>query len=78
MQFDIRAIDIRRDVWVSASDLRLLKRHFGGRMVKKNGIVNTCCCQAEDHGRRWVLRLLDLMLDCSKSVFLHPLFVALR
>jgi len=30
MKFVIRAIDVYRDVWVSASDVRLLKRHFGG------------------------------------------------
>jgi len=78
MKFVIRAIVVYRDVWVSASDLRLLKRHFGGQIVKKNSIVNTRCFRADDHGRRWVLRLLDLTLDCSKSVVIHPLLVALR
>ena len=78
MQFVIHAIVVYRDVWVSASDLRLLKCHFRGQIVQKNSIVNTSCFHTDDHGRRWVLRLLDLMLDCSKSVFIHPLLVALR
>ena len=77
MQFVIQAIVVYREVWVSASDPRLLKRHFGGQIVKKNTIVNTCCFHADDHGRCWVLRLLDLTLDYSKRVFRHLLLVAL-
>jgi len=77
MKFVIRAIDVYQDVWVSASDLRLLKRHFGGQIIKKNSIVNMPCFHADHHGRCWVLRLLDLTLDCSKSVVIHPLLIAL-
>jgi hypothetical protein len=33
MQFVIRALGVYRDVSVSASDLRFLKRHFGGQIV---------------------------------------------
>jgi len=77
MQFVIHAIVVHWDVWVSASDLRLLKWHFGGQIVKKNRIVNMRCFHAHDHGRRWVLHLLDLMRDCSKSVLINPLLVAL-
>jgi len=43
MQFVICAIVVYQDVWVSASDLRFLKRHYGGQIVKKNSIVNKCC-----------------------------------
>jgi len=78
MKFVIRAIVVHRDVWVSASKLRLLKRYFGGQIIKKNSIVNKCCFQADHHCRRWVLRLLDLTPDCSKSDVIHPLLVALR
>jgi len=78
MQFVICAIVVYRDVWVSASDLRLLKRYFGGQIVKMNRIVKSRCFHADDLCRRWVLGLLDLMLDCCKSVFIHPLLVALR
>jgi hypothetical protein len=65
MQFVIRAIVIYRDVWVSACELKLLNRHFGGQIVEKNSIGNTCCFPADDHGRRWVLRLLDTKLNYS-------------
>jgi len=77
MQFVIRAIVVYRDVWVSASDLRVLKRPFGGQIVNRDRIVSTHCTRADDHGRHRVLRLLDLMVDCRKSVFIHPLLVAL-
>ena len=33
---------------------------------------------ADGHGRCWVLHVLDLKLDCRKSVSIHPSFVALR
>jgi len=78
MQFIIRRIVVYQDVWVSASNLRFLKRHLGGQIVKKDRIVNTRCFRADDLGRRWVLRQLDLTLDCHESVFIHPLLVALR
>jgi len=78
MQFIIHAIIVYQDVWVSASDLRLLKPHFSDQIVKKNSIVNTRCLHADDHGSRWVLCQLDLTLDSSKSVLIHPLLVALR
>jgi hypothetical protein len=41
MQIVICAIVVYRYFSVSASDLRILKRHFGGQIVKKNCIVNT-------------------------------------
>jgi hypothetical protein len=78
MQFVILAIVVYWNVLVSASDLRFLKRHFGGQIVKKNSIVNMRCFHTDHHGRRWVLRLLNLTLDCGKSVVLHPLLVAHR
>ena len=78
MHFVICGIVVYQDVRVSGSDLRLLKRYFGDQIVKKNTIVNMRCFHVDDHGRRWVLRLLDLTLDCGKSVFIHPLLVALR
>ena len=78
MQLVIRAIVVYRDVWVSASDSRFLKRHFGGQIVRNKIIVNTRCFHTGDHSRRRVLRLLNLTLDCSKSVCIHPLLVALR
>jgi len=78
MQCIIRTIVVYWDIWVSASEHRLLKRHFGGQIVKKNSIVNTCCFCADDLGRHWVLRLLNLTFHCNKSVLIHPLLVALR
>jgi hypothetical protein len=78
MQFVIHAIVVYQDVWVNASDLTFLKRHFGGQIVKINSIVNKLFFNADHHGRRWVLRLLDLTLDCSKCVYIYPLLVALR
>jgi len=77
MQFVIHAFVVSQDVWVSASDRRHIKCHFGDQIVKMNGIINTCHLHADNHGRRWVLRLSDLTLDCSKSVFIHPLLLAL-
>jgi hypothetical protein len=73
MKFVICAIVVYLDVWVSASDLRLHKRHIGGQIVMKNSIVNPRCFQADHHGRCWVLRLLDLTHDCIKSVVFPPL-----
>ena len=52
MQFVMRVIVVYRDVVVSASDLRFLKRHFWGQIVKKNSIVNMRCFHADHHGRR--------------------------
>jgi hypothetical protein len=78
MQFVICTIIVYRDVLVSASDLWLLKRHLGGLIAKKNSIVNLRCFHADNRGGNWVLRLLDLTLDCRKSVFIHPLLVALQ
>jgi len=78
MQFVIRTIVVYWDVWSSGSEVRLLKRHLRGQIVKTNGIVNTGCVRADDRGRRWVLRLVDLTLDCRKSVYIYPLLVALR
>jgi hypothetical protein len=51
-RFVIRTIVFYRDIWVSSSDLRLLKRHLGGQTVKKNSIVNTRCFRADDRSRR--------------------------
>jgi len=76
MPFIIHAIVGYWDVSVSASDLRLLKRHVGGQIVKKNSIVKTRCFNTDDHGRRWVPPLLDPILDFSKSVFTHTLLVS--
>jgi len=42
-----------------------------------NRIVNISCFHLDDDGRHWVLHPLDLMLNCSKSVFVHPLLVTL-
>ena len=65
MKFIIHAIVVYRNVWVSASDLRLLKRHFGGQLLKQNSILNTRCFHTDHDGRGWVLFLLDLELDCT-------------
>jgi len=78
MQFIIHAMVVYRYVWVSDSKLRLLKRHFGGQVVKKNSNVHKRCFYADDHGGRGVLRLLDLTQACSESVCIHRLLVALR
>jgi hypothetical protein len=78
LRFVMRAIVVYRDVLVSASDRTLLMRHFGGRIVKNNNIVNNRCFYANHHRRGWVLRLLDLTFDCSKNAFIHPLMAALR
>jgi len=56
--------------------LWLLKHHFGCQIVKKNSMVNMRCFHRDDHSRRCILHLLDLTLDCSNSVFIHPLLVA--
>jgi len=78
MQFVFCTIVVYLDFWVSAFDNRLLKRHFGGQIVKKNSIVKTCCFHFDHKGMHWVLRLSDLTFDCSKSVFIHPLLVAFQ
>jgi hypothetical protein len=48
------------------------------QVAKTNRNVNTHCLCADDYGRHWILCLLDLTLDCSKSVSIHPLLVALQ
>jgi hypothetical protein len=78
MLFVSHTIVVCQDIWVSDSDLRLLMWHLRGQTVKKNSIVNTQCIRAVERSRRLVLRLLDLTLDCHKSVLIHPLLVALR
>ena len=67
-QLVIRTIIVCRVICVSASNLRLLKRHLRGQIVKQNSIGNTHSFRADDLGTRWVLRLLNRTLDCSKSV----------
>jgi len=52
MQFVICAIVVDRDVWFSASDLRIIKRHFGRQIGNMNSIINTSYFCADDHGRR--------------------------
>jgi hypothetical protein len=47
-------------------------------MVKTDGIVDMHCFHADLHGRYWVLHLLDLTPDCSKSACIHPRSVALQ
>jgi len=69
IQFVFRTHVVYWDISVSASNLKQLMHHFRGRIVKKNSVINTSCFRADDHGRRWVLPLLDQTLDCSKSVF---------
>jgi hypothetical protein len=78
MKLVICAIVVYRDVWVSASDPRFLKLHFRGQIVKKNSIPNTRYIHADHHSGGWVHHLLDLKLHSSKSVFIHPLWVALQ
>jgi hypothetical protein len=78
MQFVTHSIIVNSDASVSAFNLRLLKRHFGDQILKKTSIVNTVSFYANDHCRYWVLRLVDLKIDCSRSVFIHHLLVALR
>lgn len=73
----MHAILVCVNFWISDSDLRLVVRPFRGRMVKKNSVVNMSCIHAADHGRLWVLSLLDVMLGCSKSTFIDPLLLAL-
>jgi hypothetical protein len=61
----LHAIVVQQDVWVSASDLWMLKRLIGRPIIKMNSTVNTCRFHADDH-RRWrVLRRLDYTLDCT-------------
>jgi hypothetical protein len=57
--------------------LRLLILQFRGQDVKNYNIVNPHSFNAGYHGRRCVLCLLDVMLECCKRVCIHPLFVAL-
>jgi uncharacterized membrane protein YkgB len=52
MQFVICAIVVIQDIWVSASNLSLLKSHFGGQIVKENRIVNTHSFHADHIGSR--------------------------
>jgi hypothetical protein len=74
----IGAIVVDRDVWVSASDLRILKCHFEGQIVNNNSILNTRFSHADNHGRCLVVHLLETTLDSSKSVFIQHLLVGLR
>jgi hypothetical protein len=76
VQFVIRAI-VYNDDWVRTSDVRFLKHHFAGHIVMKNTIHNPHSFHAEHHSRRWFLCLLDLTLDCSKTVVIHFLLFAL-
>jgi hypothetical protein len=78
MKLFIRTLVVYQDILDSACDLRLLKRHFGDQMVKKKSIVNPCCFHADDIRRYWCLHLLDLTFVRCKSVFIHPLLVALQ
>jgi len=78
MQFVIHAIVVYRDVWVCSSGPRLLKHLFGCQILIKYRIVNTRWFHADDHITYWVLCLLHLTIVCSKSVFVHPLLLALR
>jgi hypothetical protein len=78
MRFIICVIIVYQDSWVSGSDLRLLNRRFGRQIGKQNSIMNTWCFNCDNRDRRSVLRQLDLPFDCSKSVFIHPLLVALQ
>jgi len=78
MQLVVRTFDVYRDIWLSASDLRLLKRHLEAQKVKKKSIVNIRHFRADDLSRRGVLCQLDLTLDSGKSVLIHPLLAALR
>jgi hypothetical protein len=68
MKFVIYAIVGYRDVWVGASDLILLKLHFGGQIIPKNIIVNTRCFNADHHSRCSVLLLSVLTLAIFWSV----------
>jgi hypothetical protein len=78
IQFVILAIVVNQDAFVRAADLRFLMCHYGGHILQKSSIVTTCGFLTYDHGLLWVLRLLDLMLDCSKTVSVHTLLVAIR
>jgi hypothetical protein len=78
IKYVIHAIIVYQDVLVGASDLSLLKCHFLDQIIKKNRIVNTHFFHANRHGRRWVLCLLDLTVDCRKSVVIHPLVMDLQ
>jgi len=72
MNLVIRGIVVYWDVWVSASNLRLLMRHLGGQIIKMNSIINTHCYHADNNGSCWVLRVL------CKSVVIPPLVESLR
>jgi hypothetical protein len=76
-RFVIHPIVVYQDDLVSASDLRLLKCHFGGHILKQNGIGNTRCFHPDDNDRRSVLHLLDPTFDFSKSVFMYPLLLGI-
>jgi len=78
MRFVIHTFVVYRDIWVSASNLRLHKRHLGCPIDYRKSMVNTHCFRADNLGRRWVRRLLDLTPDCSKSACVRRLLGALR
>jgi hypothetical protein len=67
MQFAMHTVVFNQGGLVSASNLRLLKHHFGDQIIKKNRIVKMHFIHSDDHGRCLVLRQLDLMLCGSKS-----------
>jgi len=76
MQFVNIPVVVYQDVLDSASNVRFLKCNFGGQIVKKNCIDNTCCFHTDKHGMFSMLHLLDLSLDCSRGVLIQPLLVA--
>jgi hypothetical protein len=78
MKFVIRANDFYRDIFDSASNLRLQKHHFRGQILKNIIIVNTRCFHADDHSRCWVPYLIDPRLYGSKSVVICALSLALQ
>jgi len=78
MQYVICEIVVNRGVGVTSSNIRLLTSHFGGQLSKMHLIVNMSCIHGADHGSHWVVFLLDMILDYSKCVIIHPLLIALR
>jgi hypothetical protein len=72
MQFVICSIVRYWDIWVSASDFRLLKRHFRGNTVKYNSIAHTSCFHANDLGRRWVRHLVGSATWLFQECFYIP------
>lgn len=77
MTFIIRAPVFYQDVWVCAANIWLLMPHFRGPIVKNNSTINKRYCHHDDYSTLRVLHLLDLTLDCCKSVIIHLLWLAL-